>query len=52
MAINFADDRRVAYTFEQVATTAYDLIFSTGYFTNSYQLWNKKLSTNKMWADY
>ena len=45
MAINFADDGRVTYTFEQVATTAYDLIFYTKYFTNSYQLWNEKLST-------
>ena len=50
MAINFTDDGRVNYTFKQVATTAYDLIFSTGYFTNSYQLWNEKLSTDKMWA--
>ena len=52
MAINFADDRRVTYTFEQVATTAYDLIFSTRYFTNYYQIWNGKLSTEKMWADF
>ena len=52
MVINFSDDRRVTYTFEQVATTAYDLIFSTRYFTNYYQIWNGKLSTEKMWANF
>ena len=38
-AVDFSDAVKVLYTPEQVATTAYDLIFSTGYFPNTRRCW-------------
>ena len=35
MAIDFSDARKVPYTLEQFVTTSYNLIFVTGYFTNT-----------------
>ena len=52
MAVNFADARGVSYTPKQVDTTAYNLLFSTGYCTNSCQLWNVNLSSNKNWVTF
>ena len=40
MDVNFSNARKVTYTPEQVAITAYNLIFSTGYFTDVYHCWN------------
>ena len=45
-AINVAGTRRVPFDPEQVATTPYDLIFSTGYFDDSCQFWNSKSSND------
>ena len=35
MAIEFDNSRKVPYMPKQLVTTAYDLIFVTGYFTNT-----------------
>ena len=51
-AVNFSNSGRVPLTPEQVATTAYDLILPTGYFTNSCQLWNLNPSAEKTWGNF
>ena len=47
MAVNFVNSRKVTYTPEKVATTAYDIILSTGYFSYDCCLWNEKLVADK-----
>ena len=51
-SVEFYDNRRVPFTTEQVATTAYNMIFLTGYLTNSCRHWNSKMSTNKTWKNF
>ena len=51
-AMEFADAGKVLNTPDQVVTTAYDLIFSTGYFTDACCLWNQKPAARKMWAEF
>ena len=50
--VNFSDTGRVPYTPKHVSTTAYDLIFSTGYFTNSCPHWNTKPPADKTWENF
>ena len=45
--VNFADAGNIPYTPEQVAYTAYNLIFATGHFTDPCRHWNTKAETYK-----
>ena len=51
-AVDFADTRNVPFTPEQVEATAYDLILSTGYFTDSCRCWNLKSAGEKTWVNF
>ena len=51
-AVDFANAGKVLYTKDQVATTAYDLIFDMGYFTDVCLWWNQMTSTSKTWAEF
>ena len=51
-AVYFSDSRKVPYMPEQVVTAAYDLIFYTGYFTDTCCRWNQKPATRKTWAEF
>ena len=51
-SVNFSDSGRFPFTPKQVATTAYDLILSTGYFTNSCRRYNSKLLADKTWKNF
>ena len=51
-AIDFANAVKVPYTLENVMTTDYDLIFVTGYFTNTCRQWNQKPEADKTCADF
>ena len=51
-AVDFANAGKVLYTKDQVATTAYDLIFDMGYFTDVCLWWNQMTSTIKTWAEF
>ena len=52
MTVDFTDARRVPFAPGQVATTAYDLVFSTGYFTDSCRRWKSKLSAGNTWENF
>ena len=52
MAVNFTNAGRVSFTPNQVATTAYNMIFSDGHFTDSCQCWKSKPSSNKTWENF
>ena len=49
--VEFTNSGRVPFTPKQVATTACDLIFSTGYFSDSYRRCNSKPSADKTWEN-
>ena len=50
-AVDFSDAGKVPYTPEQVVTMSYDLIFVTGYFTDTCLVWKKKWRS-KNWAEF
>ena len=51
-AVDFADAGKVPYIPEQVVTTACDLIFVTGYFTNTCRQWNQNPVVEKTCAEF
>ena len=51
-AVDFTDARKVPYTPEQVMTTAYNLIFATGYFTDACCQWNQRRATSNTWVNF
>ena len=50
-AVDFSDALKVPYTPDQFVTTAYNLIFDTGYFTNACIQWNHNLAASKTWSE-
>ena len=51
MAVDFFNAIKVPYTPKQVAKTVFNLIFSTGYFTNSCHRWNVFSTADKNWEN-
>ena len=47
-AVDFSDAGKVPYTPGQVVTMSYDLIFVTGYFTDTCLVWKKKMTVKKL----
>jgi hypothetical protein len=50
--VQYAIDRKVAFTNEQILQTAYHAIASSGYYTDATKVWRKKAKDQKTWANF
>lgn len=51
-AIDFADAASTPYTPNQVLTTAYNLVFKTGLYSDTCRDWRRRPSDEKTWANF
>ena len=51
-AINYAAAGKVAFTTQQIANTAYNLVYDTGVFIDECKVWRKKEQANQTWEEF